>query len=51
MVVQVRQVGMAKLYKLNAENPLVLKMVDLYQSVLSEKLKAAEHKPAVKARM
>ena len=42
MVVQVRQVGMAKLYKLNMENMLVVKMVDLYHSVLAEKLKRME---------
>lgn len=44
MVIQVRQVGMARLYKLNTENSLVLKLVDLYQSVLSEKLNAARQK-------
>lgn len=44
MVVQVRQIGMAKLYKLNTGNALVLKMVDLYNAVLAEKLKAARHK-------
>ena len=44
MVVKVRQVGMAKLYKLNMDNMLVLKMVDLYNAVLAEKLKAARQK-------
>lgn len=44
MVVQVRQIGMARLYKLNMENALVLKMVDLYQSMLAEKLKTAMQK-------
>ena len=50
IVVMVRQVGMAKLYKLDMENPLVLKMVDLYQGALAEKLTAATKKAvAVKA--
>lgn len=44
IVVQVRQVGMAKLYKLNTENALVLKMVELYNAVLVEKLNAARKK-------
>lgn len=44
MVVQVRQVGMAKLYKLNTENALVLKMVELYNAVLAEKLNLARKK-------
>src|SRR3989338_5900822 len=38
IVVQVRQVGVAKLYKLNTDSPVVMKAVDLYQSVLSERL-------------
>lgn len=44
MVVMVRQVGMAKLYKLNTGNALVLKMVELYNAVLVEKLNAARKK-------
>ena len=44
IVAMVRQVGMAKLYKLNMDNMLVLKMVDLYNAVLAEKLKAARQK-------
>ena len=44
IVEMVRQVGMAKLYKLNTDNMLVLKMVDLYNAVLAEKLKAARQK-------
>ncbi len=44
MVVQVRQVGMAKLYKLNMDNMLVLKMVELYNAVLAEKLNVARKK-------
>ena len=39
-----RTVGRAKLYKLNTDNMLVLKMVDLYNAVLAEKLKAARQK-------
>lgn len=43
MVVEVRTVGRAKLYKLNLTNPLVQKMVDLYDSLLLETLqKSAE---------
>ena len=50
IVVIVRQVGMAKLYKLNMDNMLVLKMIELYNAVLAEKLKAARQKGlAVKA--
>lgn len=44
IVVQVRQVGMAKLYKLNMGNMLVLKMVELYNAVLAEKLNVARKK-------
>ena len=44
MVVMVRQVGMAKLYKLNMGNILVLKMVELYNAVLAEKLNVAQNK-------
>ncbi|MBI2175721.1 hypothetical protein HYU40_00005 [Candidatus Woesearchaeota archaeon] len=44
IVAMVRQVGMAKLYKLNMDNMLVLKIVDLYNAVLAEKLKAAMQK-------
>ena len=44
IVVMVRQVGMAKLYKLNTENALVLKMIELYNAVLTDKLKIAQKK-------
>src|SRR3989338_4503080 len=47
IVVMVRQVGMAKLYKLNMENDLVLKMVGLYNAVLADRLKAAQKKALV----
>ncbi len=50
IVVMVRRVGVAKLYKLNTGNPLVVKMVELYNAVLTEQLNAAQKKlVAVKA--
>ncbi len=39
VVVEVRTVGRAKLYKLNLDNPLAGRMVDLYDSLLLETLK------------
>ncbi|HLC56165.1 MAG TPA: hypothetical protein VJJ23_02910 [Candidatus Nanoarchaeia archaeon] len=49
IVVQVRQVGMAKLYKINLNNPVVQKMVKLYQTILAENLKSIEKKRLIKA--
>jgi DNA-binding transcriptional ArsR family regulator len=41
IVIQTRKVGMAKLYKLNTNNILVQKLVDIYMSILAEKLEHA----------
>ncbi len=50
IVVMVRRVGVAKLYKLNTENALVTKMTELYNAVLAEQLNAArKNVVAVKA--
>ena len=39
IVVEVREVGRAKLYKLNIHNLFVQKLVDLYDVLLSQELK------------
>ncbi len=44
IVVMVRRVGVAKLYKLNTENALVTKMTELYNAVLTEQLNAVRRK-------
>lgn len=44
IVVMVRQVGVAKLYKLNTENALATKMVELYNAVLAGQLNAVRKK-------
>jgi AraC-like DNA-binding protein len=41
----VREVGRAKLYKLNIQNPLVKKYVDIYDSIIMEELKRASQIP------
>lgn len=38
IVVEVRQIGRAKLYKLNTNNSLVKKFIDLYDSILLAQL-------------
>ena len=47
IVVEVRQIGRAKLYKLNTENPLVNKFIDLYNSILFAELNNAKVKMVV----
>lgn len=49
IVIQVRQVGRAKLYKLNAANPLVKKMIELHKGILLENLKRAAEETLVEA--
>ncbi len=49
IVIEVRQIGRAKLYKLNANNPLVMKFVDLHNSILLNELN--KHKVKVKLTM
>ncbi|MFH1182566.1 MAG: hypothetical protein V1702_06415 [Candidatus Woesearchaeota archaeon] len=49
IVVKTRQVGVAKLYRLNTENFLVAKLVDLYMGVLAERLRRAGKEHAIKA--
>ncbi|MBI4451609.1 hypothetical protein HY642_06560 [Candidatus Woesearchaeota archaeon] len=45
IVVEVRQIGRARLYKLNASNPNVKKMLDLHKGIILENLsKMAEEK-------
>ncbi len=39
IVVEMREVGRAKLYKLNASNQLVKKLVDVYDTLLMQELK------------
>lgn len=40
--IEVRQVGRARLYKLNTNNVLVKKIVDLHDSTLSAEMKSAQ---------
>ena len=49
IVVEVRQIGRARLYKLNTANPVVKKMVELHNSVLLEQSKRAEKEMLVEA--
>ena len=39
IIVPTRQIGNAKLYKLNQENPLVKKMIELFDEVINVKKK------------
>ena len=43
VVVHVRDVGRAQLYKLNLRNPLVKKLIEVYDMLLMQELKRAAH--------
>ena len=50
IVVKTREIGRAKLYKLNQENQEVKKLVDLYDCLLKKELQQFEEKATVKIR-
>ncbi len=50
IIVKTREIGRAKLYKLNQENEEVKKLVELYDSILGKELNQLEEKSAVKVR-
>lgn len=47
IVIQTRTVGRAKLYKINRENPAAKKFIDLYNTLITETLRARTEKKAV----
>lgn len=47
IVVQIRQIGRAKLYKLNQNNPIVQKFVALYDTILLQQLAKIEEKEII----
>ena len=47
IVIEVREVGRAKLYKLNTNNLFVQKLVDLYDLLLSQELKRSVEREMV----
>lgn len=49
IVIETREIGRAKLYKLNLGNPLVKKLVDVYDTVLLQELKKAAKEEIVTA--
>lgn len=38
IVVKVREIGRAKLYKINSENPISKRLIDLYDSLMQKEL-------------
>ena len=44
VVIEVRQIGRARLYKLNANNSIVKKMIELHKGILLESLKRNDKK-------
>jgi len=51
IVIKTREIGRAKLYKLNQENTEVKKLVELYDSILRKELELLEEKATIKARV
>ena len=49
IVVHVRDVGRAQLYKLNLHSPIVKKLVEVYDMLLMQELKRAAHEEIVAA--
>lgn len=49
MVVEVRQVGRARLYKLNTNNPNVQRMIELHKGILIESLQTAAQEQLIEA--
>ena len=47
IAIATREVGRAKLYRLNLSNPLVKKLVDIYDTLLSQELKKAAKEKAI----
>ncbi|MBN2127234.1 MAG: hypothetical protein JW703_02460 [Candidatus Diapherotrites archaeon] len=49
IVIKTREIGRAKLYKLNEKNEEVKKLISLYDSILKKQLNALEEKELLKA--
>ena len=47
VVVITRTIGRIKLYKINMKNPAVIKLVELFDSLLEQDIKQVEQKPAI----
>jgi len=43
IILQTREIGNAKLFKLNQNNPFVIKMIELFDEVLTNKRKISVH--------
>jgi len=50
IVVKTREIGRAKLYKLNQQNEEVKKLIELYDGILKKQLEQIEEKNAIKAK-
>ncbi len=50
IVVKTREIGRAKLYKLNQQNKEVKKLIELYDGILKKQLEQIEEKNAIKAK-
>ena len=44
IVIKTREIGKAKLYKINSENPTAKKLIDLYDSIMLRQLKKLKEK-------
>ena len=49
IVVKTREIGRAKLYRLNQRNSEVKKLVEMYDGIIKKQLELAEEKAAIKA--
>lgn len=43
IIISTRQIGNAKLYKLNTENPFIKKMVDIFNEIILKRKKIIAH--------
>jgi len=50
IVVKTREIGRAKLYKLNQQNEEVKKLIEIYDGILKKQLEQVEEKAAIKAK-
>ncbi len=49
IVVKTREIGRAKLYKLNQQNEEVKKLISIYDGIIKKRLEQLEEKEAIKA--
>ena len=47
VVMVTRTIGRIKLYKINMKNPAVIKLVELFDSLLEQDIKRTEQKPVI----